>query len=139
VGGRGGGGVPDLGDVAGHLTVGEVVKGRVDHLGRGPAERGSAAREVAVPVVAEAQRRHRVVGLWGEEVDQRDRLGELIETAGDWLAMLHLVSSPVIVTAPWRLACHQCYEHAGRHPTMPQRWAATRSARAHAARRGTRG
>src|SRR5207244_13049721 len=137
VGGRGGGGVPDLGDVAGHLTVGEVVKGRVDHLGRGPAERGSAAREVAVPVVAEAQRRHRVVGLWGEEVDQRDRLGELVETAGDWLGMLHLVSSPVVVTAPSWPASHQCYEHAGRHTTMSQRWAGTSSAHARAARWGS--
>src|SRR5215471_19461741 len=82
--------VPDLGDVAGHLTVGEVVEGRVDHLGRSPAERGRASREVAVPVVAEAERRHRVVGLRGEEVDQRDRLSELVETAGDWLGMLHL-------------------------------------------------
>ena len=82
--------VPDLGDVAGHLTVGEVVEGRVDHLGRDPAERRRASREVAVPVVAEAERRHRVVGLRGEEVDQRDRLGELEETAGDRLRMLHL-------------------------------------------------
>ena len=82
--------VPDLGDVAGHLTVGEVVERRVDHLGRDPAERRGASSEVAVPVVAEAERRHRVVRLRGEEVDQRDRLGELEESAGDGLGMRHL-------------------------------------------------
>jgi len=32
------------------------------------------------------------------------------------------VSSPVVVAAPSWLAPHQCYEHPGRHPTMPQRW-----------------
>jgi len=35
------------------------------------------------------------------------------------------MSSPVVAAAPWWPASHQYYEHAGRHPTMPQRWAGT--------------
>src|SRR3954454_5934872 len=85
--------VPNLGDMAGHLSVGEAVEGGVDHLGRDPAERRGASREVAVPVVAEAERLHRIVGLLSEEVDQRDRLGEVEKVAGDRLWMLHYVAS----------------------------------------------
>ena len=49
------------------------------------------------------------------------------------------MSSPVVVTAPSWPASHQCYEHAGRHPTTPQRWAGISSAHARAARWGSRG
>ncbi len=42
------------------------------------------------------------------------------------------------MTAPSWLAFHQCYEHADRHTTISQRWAGTSSARARAARWGSR-
>jgi hypothetical protein len=49
-------GVPDAGDVAGDLAVGEVVEDRVDHLGRDPTQRCGPSGEVAVPVIPEAER-----------------------------------------------------------------------------------
>ena len=69
---------PDLRDVAGHLTRGEVVEERVDDLGgHRAAERGGPAGEVGVPVVGEPQGEHRLVGLVGRVGDDPDRLDEL--------------------------------------------------------------
>ena len=90
---------PDLGDVARHLTLGEAVEGSVHHLGRDLAERRRPSSEIAVPVVAETERRHRVVGLRGEEVTSE--IGSASSkrrwaTGPDAAS----VSSPVVVTAP---------------------------------------
>jgi hypothetical protein len=89
VGSLGRRGLPDLGDVPCHLARCEVVERGVDDLGRHPAERRGTAGEVAVPVPVEAERRHRVVGLVGEEVDQRYRLDEVEHPPGHGLCTGH--------------------------------------------------
>src|SRR5207342_3609775 len=86
----GGGGVPDPGDVPGDLTVGEVVEGSMNHLRRNPTQWCGPRREVAVPVVPEAQSHQRVVGLLGEERDEADRLHEPVHVTGDGLRTWHL-------------------------------------------------
>jgi hypothetical protein len=68
--------------VAGDLAGGEVVEDRVNHLGRGAAQRSGAPGEVGVPGVAQAERQESVVRLVGEVGDQVDRLDELVQAAG---------------------------------------------------------
>ena len=75
--------VPDTRDVAGHLTVGEVVEDRVDDLGRYIAtQRGGPSREVGVPHVAGAERHHCFGRFVSHVGDDRDGLDELKESAG---------------------------------------------------------
>ena len=63
---RGSGRVPDAGDVAGDLAVGEAVEDRMDDLGRDAAQRRGPSGEVAVPVVPVAERPERIRRLRGE-------------------------------------------------------------------------
>jgi len=74
--------VPDAGDVADDLAVGEVVEDRVDHLGPNPAQRCGPSGEVGIPVVPEAKRQERIRRLVREIGDQVDRLHEPVQTAG---------------------------------------------------------
>ncbi len=62
----------------------------MDDLGRDPAQRRGPAREVAVPVVPEAERDERVGRLLGEVGDQVDRLDEPVQAAGVGLELVHL-------------------------------------------------
>ncbi len=79
----GSGRVPDAGDVAGDLTLGEVVEDRMDHLGRNSAQRRRPPGKVAIPVVPQAERHERIGRLVRKVGDQVDRLHEPVQTAGD--------------------------------------------------------
>ena len=59
------GGAPHLRNVACHLARSEVVEQRVHHLRRGEPQGRRPSGEVGIPVVAEPQGEHRLVGFIG--------------------------------------------------------------------------
>src|SRR4051794_14947729 len=114
------GGVPHLGDVAGHLTLGGVVEGSVDHLTGGAAERGGAAPEGAVPIVAEAERRHRALGS-GEkkltrQIDSVSSKGRRATGSGCCICVVTCDHDGALMAA-----AHHRYERVDRHTTKSQR------------------